>query len=159
MEAIATLHGCVTDLRLLARNYEFGNKTDGLICDRIVGGTRSELVRKMLIKEQDLTLNRCWELIREELSHLELFAEKTVQTANRLLTKPFKTDRDPYLSILEYRNTPIADPKDRSRNYMGRRLPGMLPMTDEHLSPKTVEPSYVRQQYAEKASQLQTFSR
>ena len=33
-------------------------------------------------------------------------AEKTVQTAKRLLTKALKTNREPYLSILEYRNTP-----------------------------------------------------
>ena len=57
----------VTDLRLLSRSCEFGD-----IRDRIVGGTNSESIesiRKMLIKEQDLTLNRCLEFVRgKELS-------------------------------------------------------------------------------------------
>ena len=69
----------MTYLRLFARNFEFGNLTDGIIRDRIVGGTRSESVRKILIKEEDLTLNRCLELIRgEKLSHQSSFAAEKV---------------------------------------------------------------------------------
>ena len=35
--------------------------------------------------------------------------EKEVQTVKKLLTKAKKDRRDPYLGLLEYRNTPIDD--------------------------------------------------
>ena len=64
----------MTDLRLLSKSCEFGDLRDSLIRDRIVGGTNSESIRKMLIKEQDLTLNRCLELVQRE----ELYLDKTI---------------------------------------------------------------------------------
>jgi len=36
-------------------------------------------------------------------------AEKTVQTAKKLSKKATLDKRDPYLALLEYRNTPISD--------------------------------------------------
>ena len=56
----------VTDLHLLSRSCKFGDLRDSLIRDRIVGGTSSKSIRKMLIKEQDLTSNSCLELVRGE---------------------------------------------------------------------------------------------
>ena len=36
-------------------------------------------------------------------------AEKTVQTVKRILQKCKETEKDPYLGLLQYRNTPIDD--------------------------------------------------
>ena len=42
----------VTELRKLARNCEFGELHDSIICDRIVWGVRSNEVRKRLLREK-----------------------------------------------------------------------------------------------------------
>ena len=48
----------VTELRKLARNCEFGELHDSIIRDRIVCGIRSNEVRKRLLREKDLSLER-----------------------------------------------------------------------------------------------------
>ena len=54
----------VTELRKLARNCEFGELHDSIIRDRIVCGIRSNEVRKGLLKEKDLSLERAVEMCK-----------------------------------------------------------------------------------------------
>ena len=54
----------VTELRKLARNCEFGELHDSLIRDRIVCGIRSNVVRKRLLREKDLNLERAVEICK-----------------------------------------------------------------------------------------------
>ena len=58
----------VTELRKLARNCEFGELHDSIIRDiirdRIVCGIRSNEVRKRLLREKDLSLERAVEMCK-----------------------------------------------------------------------------------------------
>ena len=65
-------------------------------------------------------------------------AEKTVQTAKRMLEKAKRDRRDPYLALLEQRNTPVANYKSPAQLSMGRRLRSLLPCTASQLIPETV---------------------
>ena len=71
-------------------------------------------------------------------------AEKTVQTAKRLIKKAIIDKRDPYLALLEYRNTPISDTLGSSaQRLMGRRIKTLLPTTTRLLQPKLISPQAV----------------
>ena len=67
-------------------------------------------------------------------------AEKTVQIAKNLLKKAKKEGSDPYLAILDYRNTPI-DGLDASpaQMLMQRRTRTTLPTASKLLKPKVVQ--------------------
>ena len=54
----------ITELRKLARNCEFGELHDSIICDRIVCGIRSNEVRKRLLREKELNLERAVEMCK-----------------------------------------------------------------------------------------------
>ena len=54
----------VTEFRKLARNCEFGELHDSLIGDRIVCGIRSNVIRKRLLREKDLNLERAVEICK-----------------------------------------------------------------------------------------------
>ncbi len=54
----------VAELRKLARNCEFGELHDSIIRDRIVCGIRSNEVRKRLLREKDLNLERAVEMCK-----------------------------------------------------------------------------------------------
>ena len=59
----------VADLRILANTCEYGVLKDELIRDKIVCGVSSGHVRKQLLKERDLTLDRALDIgIANELS-------------------------------------------------------------------------------------------
>ena len=77
-------------------------------------------------------------------------AEKTVQTAKRLLTTALKTNRNPYLNIFEYRNTPIRQEGSPAQLLMGRRLRKLISMTNKQLQQQTVKPSFVRRQFVQR---------
>lgn len=64
-------------------------------------------------------------------------AERTVQTAERLLEKPNTDGKDPYLGLLEYRNTP-TDTGLPAQLLMCRELRFILPITKKRLRPKTI---------------------
>ena len=69
--------------------------------------------------------------------HANGLAEKGVQTIKNLLEKASEDNRDPYLALLAYRNTPrsaeIASPAQR---LFSRRLRTPLPMKASLLTPK-----------------------
>ncbi|XP_021374484.1 uncharacterized protein K02A2.6-like [Mizuhopecten yessoensis] len=66
-------------------------------------------------------------------------AEKSVQTAKRLLKKAAQSGRDPYLALLDLRNTPrsskIGSPAQR---LYGRRTRTLLPTSTNLLVPKVM---------------------
>ena len=68
-------------------------------------------------------------------------AEPGVKTAKRLLRKSIEEGKDPYMAILDYRNTPtqgmISSP---SQSLMSRRTKTLLPMTQCVLLPKAASP-------------------
>lgn len=65
-------------------------------------------------------------------------AEKSVQIAKSLLEKAKADHKDPYLSLLEYRNTPVDNFKTPAQLLMSRRLRSVLPCTHQQLKPKVV---------------------
>lgn len=64
-------------------------------------------------------------------------AEKAVQIAKALMDKARAQNTDPYLSLLEYRNTPVDGMKSPAQLLMSRRLRSILPTTDKQLQPDT----------------------
>ena len=77
-------------------------------------------------------------------------AEKYVQIVKRLLTKADETNSNPYLSLLEYRNTIMDDLASPAQMLMSRRLRSVLPITSDQLTPKTVDPKHVNGQLKKK---------
>lgn len=65
-------------------------------------------------------------------------AEKSVQIAKTLLEKAKADKRDPYLSLLEYRNTPVDNFASPAQLLMSRRLRSILPSTHQQLQPNVV---------------------
>lgn len=63
-------------------------------------------------------------------------AEKAVQIAKSLMQKAKADHKDPYLALLEYRNTPVDNFKTPSQLLMSRRLRSILPCTHQQLKPK-----------------------
>ena len=70
--------------------------------------------------------------------------EKAVHTVKSLLTKAKQDHRDPYLGLLEYRNTPIDDVGSPAQLLMSRRLRSIIPTTGAQLQPKVLDSDKVR---------------
>jgi len=82
-------------------------------------------------------------------------SEKFVQTAKRLITKSVRDRKDPYISLLEYRNTPLAENgKSPAQMLMSRQLRSILPCTESQLIPKVVDPQEVKK-YKQMSQQRQ----
>ena len=77
-------------------------------------------------------------------------AEKFVQIVKRLLTKAKEAKSDPYLSLLEYRNTIIDSIATPAQLLMSRRLKSVLPILPKQLTPKTIDPRNVSEQLNQK---------
>ena len=69
--------------------------------------------------------------------------EKTVQTVKRILEKCAATQKDPYLALLDYRNTPI-DGVSPAQALMSRRLRSTLPVATTKLDPSLINSSTFR---------------
>ena len=69
--------------------------------------------------------------------------EKKVQIVKNLLTKAKQDRWDPYLGLLEYRNTPIDDVGSPAQLLMSRRLRSIIPTTNAQLQPKVLNPHKV----------------
>lgn len=76
-------------------------------------------------------------------------AEKTVQTLKRLLTKAKREGRDPYLSILDYRNTPIIGSASPAQLLFGRRTRTTIPTSKKLLHPEVQDPVDIKNQLKE----------
>ena len=77
-------------------------------------------------------------------------AEKAVQIVKRLLSKSKQDGKDPYLSLLEYRNTPIGNVASPAQVLMSRRLRSHLPNTKRQLKPQVVDSEKMKKKLEEK---------
>jgi transposase InsO family protein len=66
-------------------------------------------------------------------------AERSVQTVKNLLNKANRDGKDPYVSILEYRNTPIDQIGSPAQLLVSRRLRSVVPTTKSLLQPKVID--------------------
>ena len=66
-------------------------------------------------------------------------AERTVQTVKKLLMKAKKSGNDPYLALLELRNTPLDGLESPVQLLYGRRTRTVLPIKPSLLKPEKVE--------------------
>lgn len=69
----------ITDLRRLANDCDFGDLKDDLIRDRIVCGIQNENVRKQMLKERNLTLERAVELCQIDEITVERIKEMNIK--------------------------------------------------------------------------------
>ena len=67
-------------------------------------------------------------------------AEKSVQIIKSLLKKAKADKKDPYLSLLEYRNSTVKDVVSQAQLAMGNSI---LPSTPQLLAPQIIEPKKV----------------
>lgn len=65
-------------------------------------------------------------------------SEKAVQIAKRILDKAKASHGDPYIAMMEYRNTPIDNFATPAQLLMSRNIRTFMPVTDRQLTPKTV---------------------
>ena len=72
-------------------------------------------------------------------------SEIYVKHAKRILHKAKDANRDPYLPLLEYRNTPLECGYSPAQLLMGRRLRSVVPTTDRQLSPETIHVKKARE--------------
>ena len=71
-------------------------------------------------------------------------AEKAVQTAKNLLKKAVTDNKDPYLALLAYRNTPLSDQLGSpAQRLMGRRTKTLISTCEKLLQPKIISPKVV----------------
>jgi len=79
--------------------------------------------------------------------------ERTVQTAKKLLNKAYEDNKDPYLEILELRNTPIPGVGlSPTQLLMGRRIRSIIPFKNTLLNRLAYDPSEVQRLLEEKAT-------
>ena len=84
-------------------------------------------------------------------------AEKAVQTAKRLMKKAKQDGNDPYLALLEYRNTPWSDTLGSpAQRLMGRQTKTLLPVSSTLLKPETIDPKTVQEELQRKRSCIMT---
>ena len=85
-------------------------------------------------------------------------AEKAVQTVKRLMTKARHDGNDPYLALLEYRNTPWSDTLGSpAQRLMGRRTKTLLPVSSALLKPETIEPNTVQEELQKQRSKQKLY--
>ena len=70
-------------------------------------------------------------------------AEKTVQTLKNIMDKAKADKKNPLISILEYRNTPVDGLASPAQLLMGRELRSILPVTASRLRPQIIKPEVV----------------
>jgi hypothetical protein len=66
-------------------------------------------------------------------------AEKTVQTVKKLVSKALSSHQDPYLAILENRNTPVDGFATPAQLLMSRNLRSTIPALPTHFMPEIVD--------------------
>ncbi|MEW8548052.1 MAG: RNase H-like domain-containing protein [Candidatus Thiodiazotropha sp.] len=78
-------------------------------------------------------------------------AEVYVKIAKRILQKAKDDNRDPYLPLLQYRNSPLksCDDMTPAQLMFSRRLRSLLPSTNEQLAPKAISPKVARKKMIE----------
>ena len=72
-------------------------------------------------------------------------AEKTVQIVKYILEKAEEDSKDPYLAMLEVRNTPVDYYKSPAELAFGRQLQSILPVSPNSLIVKSVDNNEFKQ--------------
>lgn len=86
-------------------------------------------------------------------------AENAVKTAKRLLKKAAESNSDPYLALLDWRNTPTEGLQSSpAQRLLGRRTRTLLPLSDKLLKPLSV-PQVTEQLKARKRRQKKYYDR
>ena len=80
-------------------------------------------------------------------------AEKSVQTMKKLLNKAKRDNKDPYLSLLEHRNTPIDGIASPAQIAMSRRLRSTVPTTSAQLKSQVIDPKLINDKLQSKQQQ------
>ena len=65
--------------------------------------------------------------------------ERTIQTVKKLLSKALSSHQDPYLAILENRNTPVDGFTSPAQLLMSRNLRSTIPALPTHFKPDIVD--------------------
>ena len=91
------------------------------------------------------------------MSNSNGLAETYVKIVKQILTKSKAENKDPYLSILNYRNTPIDDLGSPAQLLMNRRLRSLLPITQTLLKPKVISRKRVREKLSKKQRKQKYF--
>ena len=85
-------------------------------------------------------------------------AEKAVQTIKRLMKKAAHDGNDPYLALLEYRNTPWSDTLGSpAQRLMGRRTKILISTASNLLKPETINPITVQEELQKHRRQQKLF--
>ena len=85
-------------------------------------------------------------------------AEAAVKMVKRLMTEAKEEKEDPYLYILEKRNTPTPEMESSpAQRLFGRRLKTLLPTTKKLLEPEKSEPSEVHQKLGKRMLQQKKY--
>ena len=66
-------------------------------------------------------------------------AEKGVCIAKKLMKKAIDEKQSPYISFLEYRNTPLESGYSPAQLLLGRRMKSFIPITGKALLPQQVD--------------------
>ena len=87
-------------------------------------------------------------------------AERTVQTVKNLLKKAQEDQKDPYLALLDFRNTPMNEQVGSpAQQLMGRRTKTLLPTSANLLEPKTIKAKSVNRDIGKRQQQKRYFDR
>ena len=85
------------------------------------------------------------------------FAEAYVKICKKILTKAKVSKSDPFLSLLEYRSTPLDCGYSPSELLMGRQLKSIIPTTKSNLLPKLISPEIVQAKLSAKKTKDKFF--
>jgi len=72
-------------------------------------------------------------------------AESAVKTVKRILRKAKDANTDPYMALLEFRNTPLPCGYSPAQLLMSRRLKSTLPTTNKQLAPEVIDRKTARE--------------
>lgn len=86
--------------------------------------------------------------------------ERTIQTIKNILKKSLHSGNDPYLALLEYRNTPLSNiVGSPSQLLNSRRLRGILPILEKSLSPEVYDKNKIKSFHKKRLSMGKYYNR
>ena len=91
------------------------------------------------------------------MSNSNGLAEIYVKIVKQILTKSKAENKDPYLSILNYRYTPIDDLGSPAQLLMNKRLRSSLSITQTLLKPKVIDRKRVYERLSKKQRKQKYF--
>jgi hypothetical protein len=95
----------------------------------------------------------CHTLVSPKLPQSNGEAERSIQTLKDMLKKAKACGQDPYMALLQYRNTPLPGSASPAQLLMNRRLRTTLPATSMRLKPRVPHEAKVAQAIAKRQQQ------